>query len=225
MLKQHIATRISQALVQLGYKNQTIQVDNPSNQDFGDYTSNIAMRLSKELKKNPLQIAQEVAQYILPDEIIAKTEVMKPGFINFWIQQQYLQKQTQLFASQQINLKNHHYQNKKIIVEYSSPNIAKPFTVGHLRSTIIGDAVANLYEAIGYTVYRDNHLGDWGTQFGKQIYAIKAWGKEIENSERPVKNLVDLYVKFHEEAEKNPDLEEEGRKWFKKLEKKRSRSV
>jgi arginyl-tRNA synthetase len=105
-------------------------------------------------------------------------------------------------------------------VEYSSPNIAKPFTIGHLRSTVIGDAVANLLQATGSTVFRDNHLGDWGTQFGKQIYAIKTWGneEEIENSDRPVKLLVDLYVKFHTEAEKNPALEDEGRKWFKKLE-------
>src|SRR6185369_17999715 len=88
------------------------------------------------------------------------------------------------------------------------------------RSTIIGAAVANLLEATGWEVARDNHLGDWGTQFGKQIYAIKTWGneKEIEKSENPVKELVALYIKFHEEAEKNPKLEDEGRLWFKKLE-------
>lgn len=106
------------------------------------------------------------------------------------------------------------------VVEYSSPNIAKPFTIGHLRSTIIGDAVANLLEATGWTVKRDNHLGDWGTQFGKQICAIKKWGdeEEIAQSERPVKKLVELYVKFHAEAEENPELVDEGRAWFKKLE-------
>jgi arginyl-tRNA synthetase len=110
--------------------------------------------------------------------------------------------------------------NKKVVVEYSSPNIAKPFTVGHLRSTIIGDAIANLLEANGWKVYRDNHLGDWGTQFGKQIYAIKTWGDEekIEKSENPVKELVALYVKFHDEVEKSPELEDKAREWFKKLE-------
>ncbi|MCD8484533.1 arginine--tRNA ligase [Candidatus Woesebacteria bacterium] len=98
--------------------------------------------------------------------------------------------------------------------------MAKPFTIGHLRSTIIGDAVANLLEATGWTVKRDNHLGDWGTQFGKQICAIKKWGdeEEIAQSERPVKKLVELYVKFHAEAEENPELVDEGRAWFKKLE-------
>ncbi len=106
------------------------------------------------------------------------------------------------------------------IVEYSSPNIAKPFTVGHFRSTIIGDAIANLLEATGWRVLRDNHLGDWGTQFGKQIYAIKTWGDEekIATSVNPVKELVRLYVKFHEEAEKDPSIVEKGREWFKKLE-------
>jgi len=110
--------------------------------------------------------------------------------------------------------------NKKVVVEYSSPNIAKPFTIGHLRSTIIGNAIANLLQANGWEVFRDNHLGDWGTQFGKQIYAIKTWGdeKKIENSQNPVKDLVALYVKFHEEAEKNPELEDKAREWFKKLE-------
>ncbi len=107
-----------------------------------------------------------------------------------------------------------------MIVEYSSPNIAKPFTIGHLRSTIIGDAIANLNQAIGFTVYRDNHVGDWGTQFGKQIYAIKQWGliKDLEASDRPIKLLVDLYVKFHNETKDHPELEDEARLWFKKLE-------
>ena len=125
-------------------------------------------------------------------------------------------------AIQKVNLKQHgsKYANKNILIEFSSPNIAKPFTIGHLRSTIIGSALANLLEETGSKVFRDNHLGDWGTQFGKQIYAIKKWGdeKKIENSENPVKELVSLYVKFHDESEKDPKIEEEGRKWFKKLE-------
>jgi arginyl-tRNA synthetase len=109
---------------------------------------------------------------------------------------------------------------KEVVVEYSSPNIAKPFTIGHLRTTVIGDVIANLLEATGWRVFRDNHLGDWGTQFGKQIWAIKNIGDEakIDASSDPVKELVDLYVKFHQMAEENPALEEEGRAWFKKLE-------
>lgn len=220
MLKQYISSKIVQALSLLNIQDTSISVDHSSSQQFGDYTSNIAMRLAKQQKKNPIEIAQEITKHIQSDSIIEKVEVMKPGFINIWIQKNYLFNQVEQFANEKIDLTLPQNKDTKIIVEYSSPNIAKPFTIGHLRSTIIGDAVANLFEAIGYTVYRDNHLGDWGTQFGKQIYAIKAWGneQEIENADRPVKNLVELYVKFHEEAEKNPDIEEEGRKWFKKLE-------
>lgn len=220
MIKQHITITIQQALQNLGIYCDDISVEHPTNTQFGDYTSNIAMRLAKEQKKNPLLIAEEIAQLINSDEIIAKAEVMKPGFINIWIQQEFLLQNIAELATKHISLRQEANTHKKIIIEYSSPNIAKPFTIGHLRSSIIGDAVANLYEAIGYQVYRDNHLGDWGTQFGKQIYAIKTWGniEKIEESSRPVKELVDLYIKFHEEAEKNPEIEEQGRMWFKKLE-------
>jgi arginyl-tRNA synthetase len=107
---------------------------------------------------------------------------------------------------------------KTVIVDYSSPNIAKPFGIGHLRSTIIGQAIYNIYKFLGYKVIGDNHIGDWGTQFGKLIYAIKKWGKEKEINKNPIKELHSLYVKFHKEAESNPELEEEARIWFKKLE-------
>ena len=109
---------------------------------------------------------------------------------------------------------------KTAIVEYSSPNIAKPFGVGHLRSTVIGDAIANLMEATGFKVMRDNHVGDWGTQFGKIICAIKLWGdeKELDKSDSPVEDLVKLYIKFHEASKVDPELEDSARGWFKKLE-------
>jgi arginyl-tRNA synthetase len=106
---------------------------------------------------------------------------------------------------------------KTVIIDYSSPNIAKPFGIGHLRSTIIGQALYNIYKFLGYKVIGDNHLGDWGTQFGKLIFAIKNWGKK-KVEDYSIEELEELYVKFHKEAEKNPQLEEEGRKWFKKLE-------
>ncbi|MDP1710309.1 MAG: arginine--tRNA ligase [bacterium] len=107
-----------------------------------------------------------------------------------------------------------------VAVDMSSPNIAKRMSIGHLRSTIIGDAISNLYRASGYEVVRDNHIGDWGTQFGNLIHAIKAWGDEgkLKVSKDPIGDLQDLYVKFHSETEKNKDLENEGRSWFLKLE-------
>ncbi|OUM88049.1 MAG: arginine--tRNA ligase [Bacillus thermozeamaize] len=109
-------------------------------------------------------------------------------------------------------------EGKTVVVEFSSPNIAKPFGVGHLRSTVIGHALARIYEALGYRVVRINHLGDWGTQFGKEIAAYKRWGDPERIKANPIPELLALYVRFHEEAEQNPELEEEGRAWFKKLE-------
>ncbi|QQS43993.1 arginine--tRNA ligase [Candidatus Roizmanbacteria bacterium] len=218
MTKEKIRQKISRALQKMGMPTEMLNVSAPAQEGFGDYSVSVALQLAKTTKRNPMEIAQEIADNIEKDGLIEKVEVMKPGFINLWISKDKLLNTLQNIDSSFGN--NITYQGKSIIVEYSSPNIAKPFTVGHLRSTIIGDAVANLLSATGATVFRDNHLGDWGTQFGKQIYAIKTWGNEqqIELSDNPVKELVALYVKFHEEAEKDPKIEEEGRKWFKKLE-------
>ena len=100
----------------------------------------------------------------------------------------------------------------------SSPNIAKPISMGHLRSTVIGNSIAFILEKIGYQPIRINHLGDWGTQFGKLIVAYKKWGSEEAVRQQPINELLRLYVQFHEEAEENPELEDEARAWFKKLE-------
>ncbi|MFI5241309.1 MAG: arginine--tRNA ligase, partial [Microgenomates group bacterium] len=202
-----------------------ISIEAIENESFGDYSSNMAMVMAKKEGKNPRQLAEEISSKLNSDkslgEIVEKVEVAGPGFVNFWLKKDVLV--DNLIS---IDREKEKYgisdsgKGKTVIVEYSSPNIAKPFTVGHLRSTIIGDAVANLFQAVGYKVLRDNHLGDWGTQFGKQIYAIKAWGDEdkIGKSDNPVKELVSLYVKFHEEAEKDESLEDGAREWFKKLE-------
>lgn len=220
MIKEEIAAIITKVLEEKGISSQTLSITPPANAVFGDYATNIALTQAKNLKKKPMDLAQELAQAIPVDTIIEKVEVIKPGFINIWIQRSFLLEKLQHITENATYGQTEKNKDKKVIVEFSSPNIAKPFTIGHLRSTIIGDAIAKLLAATGYTVYRDNHVGDWGTQFGKLIYAIKTWGnlQEIEKAERPVKVLVDLYVKFHDESEKNAELEDEGRKWFKKLE-------
>jgi arginyl-tRNA synthetase len=224
-IKTEIASVIEQSLANFTGAKINFLIEKPQNESFGDYSSNVALVASKILKKNPFDLANEIVKKLnnklsdLPN--IDKVKAMKPGFINFYLSEEYLFSQLEKILEQKEKFGSEKEDpNKKVVVEYSSPNIAKPFTVGHLRSTIIGDAIANLLVANGWKVYRDNHLGDWGTQFGKQIYAIKTWGNEgeIEKSENPVKNLVALYVKFHEEAEKNPELEEKAREWFKKLE-------
>jgi arginyl-tRNA synthetase len=195
------------------------------NMDFGDYTSNIALVRAKELGKNPRDVAIEIKKEIEGkkeiEELIDKVEIAGPGFINFWLKKDVLvDNLIQIDSQKEKYGTSDSGKGKMAIVEYSSPNIAKPFGVGHLRSTVIGDAVANLIEAIGYKVMRDNHLGDWGTQFGKVIYAIKAWGDEekIEKSESPVEELVKLYVRYHEASKEDPKLDDEARSWFKKLE-------
>lgn len=228
MIATNLAHAIRKAVAVIDPSDDPIPqiiVQYPSQMQFGDYTTNVALQLAKRQQKSPKQVADLLHAQLESDQelkdSIEKIEVAASGFINFWIRKEILVDSLMSIVKQKHSYgKNEDGKGKKVIVEYSSPNIAKPFTVGHLRSTIIGDAVANLLEASGWEVHRDNHLGDWGTQFGKQIYAIKTWGNEneIENSPSPVKALVELYVKFHSEAEKDPKLEEEARAWFKKLE-------
>lgn len=195
-----------------------------SDLDKGDISTNIALKHFKQMGYgSPMDAAEKIAKQYSQDNdpCIEKVEAVKPGFINFWLSKHYLQSNlSQVIKEKDTYGKSKINKGKKVVVEFSSPNIAKPFTIGHLRSTIIGNAISNLLSATGWEVYKDNHLGDWGTQFGKQIYAIKEWGdlEKIEQSENPVKELVSLYVKFHEEAEKNPELEDAARVWFKKLE-------
>lgn len=218
MIKQEVAHIIQDVLNAKGIDDVKVIIDYPTDPKHGDYSSNVALVAAKKVGKAPRALAEEVVQELgIRNQALGffeKIEIAGPGFINFFLTNEALIK----------SMNNDSFPNigngRTVVVEYSSPNIAKPFTIGHLRSTIIGDAVANILQAVGYDVHRDNHLGDWGTQFGKQIYAIKTWGneEEIEKSDRPVKMLVDLYVKFHEEAEKNPILEDEARAWFKRLE-------
>ncbi len=212
---------------------QGYSVTHPKEESHGDYSVNVAMILWKKFSnqkfsnsqmKSPRDLAASIVEQIYKEPFFVKTfdkvEVAGPGFINFYLKSEFFLEQAKKAVEERFG-KNVAGKGKLAIVEYSSPNIAKPFTIGHLRSTVIGDSVANILEMNGWRVLRDNHLGDWGTQFGKQIVAIKKWGdiEMIGKAENPVKELVALYVKFHEEAEKDPKLEEEARAWFVKLEK------
>ncbi len=228
--KLTIEENLKKIVEKIAGKEIPVELQISEKRENGDYYTNVALKLASILKKKPGEIAEEIKSEFEKialdssnprnDNVISKIEIAGPGFVNFFFSEKALIEtmnavlENEKFGNSDTN------QGKGVVVEFSSPNIAKPFTVGHLRSTIIGAAVANLLEATGWEVFRDNHLGDWGTQFGKQIYAIKTWGdeKKIEVSENPVKDLVELYVKFHEEAEKDPKLEDEGRAWFKKLE-------
>lgn len=205
---------------------EQVSVTVPEVSDFGHYSTNIAMRVAAatklanvpasggEAKKSPFELAQEFAVK-LKSEMFSKVEAVKPGFINFWISEKFLLEQFELF-NPRTHLKIG--EGKTVIVEYSAPNIAKPMHVGHLRSTIIGDALANIYEYLGYKVIRWNYFGDWGTQFGKLIAAYKRWGDKKAVEKDPIGELLKLYIRFHEEEKRNAELEKEGQAEFKKLE-------
>lgn len=221
-----IQNLVAKAVSNLGWPETEFGVSHPKDESHGDYSCNVAMIIAKkmgppkgEVNKSPKEVAAQVVEKINQEPFFVKIEVAGPGFINFYLKTEFFLEEAKKSIEEGYG-KNENGAGRRAIVEYSSPNIAKPFTIGHLRSTVIGDSVANLLEMNGWEVLRDNHLGDWGTQFGKQIVAIKKWGdlKKIELAENPVKELVALYVKFHEEAEKEPKLEEEAREWFKKLE-------
>jgi len=198
-----------------------ISVEHPKEKIHGDYATNVALQIAKKAKKKPIEIAEMITSELKKQglNLFEKIESVPPGFINFYLSQEALiaelkkiLKEKNRYGSSKIG------KGKTIVIDYSGVNIAKPFGIAHLRSTIIGQAIYNLYKHLGYKTIGDNHIGDWGTQFGKLIFAIKKWGSEEEIAKDPIKNLVNLYVKFHEEAEKRPELEDEGRKWFKKLE-------
>ena len=205
-----------------------INLEFPENPQFGDYTTNVAMISAKENGDNPRKLAETIVEKLDKDstlaKIIEKIEIAGPGFINFWLKKDVLV--DNLIHIDQAKEKygtSTTGKGKTVVIDYSSPNIAKPFGIGHLRSTIIGQAIYNLYKFLGYEVVGDNHLGDWGTQFGKLLYMIEA--EKVTDFD--IAKLEELYVKFHKLAEEDSSLEERAREWFKKLEEgdKEARSV
>lgn len=228
MLKKQIAFQLCEiAQKEFGMVPESFVVEHPADPTHGDYASNIAMVLAKEINKNPMEIAERIItnyELRLPAGKAGitnydKVKVAAPGFINFWLSKEFLLSQLHEVLKKKDSFgKSQVGKGKTVIIDYSSPNIARPFSIGHLRSTIIGQAVYNLYRFLGYKVIGDNHIGDWGTQFGKLIYAINAWSDTSKLSSMTVQDLVSLYIRFHEEAKKNPSLDEKARLWFKRLE-------
>lgn len=194
----------------------------PEKDGFGHYSTNLALRLAKKSGRNPLDLAKELAGKIrdgAPAGFFEKAEVVPPGFINFWLNKEVLQNELrEIHKNAGQYGKSGAGAGKTVIVEYSQPNIAKMMHVGHLRTTIIGDALANIFEFLGYKVVRWNYLGDWGTQFGKLIAAYKMWGEKSAVEKNPIEELQKLYVRFHDELKKNPELDKRGQEEFKKLE-------
>lgn len=217
-MKKEIEKLIKKALG----KDFNIEVGIPAHANFGHYSTNIAMRLAAEEGKPPLLVAKDLAEKInfeAPKGMFSKIEAAPPGFVNFWLSGEFLQKELKnIYKNKKSYGEGRLGRGKKVIVEYSQPNIAKRMHVGHFRTTIIGDALANIFEELGYKVIRWNYLGDWGTQFGKLISAYKWWGDREAVKKDPINTLQALYVRFHDEMKTRPELENEGREEFRKLE-------
>src|SRR3972149_457936 len=190
-------------------------------ESFGDYSTNVAMVVAKKEGKNPQEVAkgfvEKLQKYEELSKIVSKIEVAGLGFINFWLAKSVLTselekvvKEGEKYGFSDIG------SGETVVVEYSSPNIAKRFGIGHLRSTIIGQALYNLYKFLGYKVVGDNHIGDWGTQFGTLLYQIASKG--LEPSKLTIDELEKLYIEFNAEAERNEKLWDEARAYFKRLE-------
>jgi arginyl-tRNA synthetase len=193
-------------------------IEVPPSVQLGDYAFP-CFPLAKTLRKAPQAIATDLASAFQPTALIQKARAAGP-YVNFFVDRlAYSHAALRAIIEQGSGYgKSAEGEGKTVLIDYSSPNIAKPFGVGHLRSTVIGNALYRIHTHLGYRVVRINHLGDWGTQFGKLIVAFKRWGNETDLTTHAIQTLYDLYVRFHSEVETHPDLEDEARGWFKRLE-------
>ena len=222
-MKQIIAGRIADA-AQASFENcaltvadVTAMLETPPDKKLGDYALP-CFRLSKTLRRAPQMIASALAERMSGEEI-DRVEVVG-GYMNIFVSRGSLAEgivkavlaNPGRWGSSEVG------KGKTVCLDYSSINIAKRFHIGHLSTTMIGHSLKRIYDFNGYTTVGINHLGDWGTQFGKMICAYKKWGNREEVEAGGVQAMVDLYVRFHAEAEKDPSLEDEGRAWFKKIE-------
>ncbi|MBI4094508.1 MAG: arginine--tRNA ligase [Candidatus Liptonbacteria bacterium] len=213
-----IAAIVKKALPQ-GAEAEVVVSEKP---DFGHYSTSVALRLAKERGERPLSVAEKLKKEVegaAPYGFFEKVAVAPPGFINFWISASAVQGEFARACARRAGYGMRAIgKGKTVIVEYSQPNIAKKMHVGHLRTTVLGDALANVLSSLGYRVVRWNYLGDWGTQFGNLIAAYKLWGERSEVQRDPIATLLRLYVRFHDAMKHSPELEARGREEFQKLE-------
>lgn len=206
-------------IIEEKFPGVAFEVTAPPDPAMGDYSTNLAFALAKERGKHPRDAAQEIADAFRDFEFFEKVEIAGPGFVNFYLKKEFLQgRLKEIFAARASYGSGDSGKDRTVIVEYSQPNIAKKMHIGHLRTTVLGDALANAYDALGWKVIRWNYIGDWGTQFGKLIAAYKLWGNKEDVEQNPIESLLALYVRFHEEMKASPDLELKGQEEFRKLE-------
>ncbi len=216
--KEEIAGLIARHVDGLELSEIQDMIEVPQDTKMGDYAFP-CFRLAKLLRKAPPLIAKGIAEGIADSPLFEKVEQVN-AYVNMFISKEVFVKDTLEEVLQQKDAfgRTDVGQGKTVIVEYSSPNIAKPFHIGHIRSTVIGNSIYKIYDALGYKVIRINHLGDYGTQFGKMICAYRHWGNKEDVIREPIKTLLHYYTKFHVEVEQHPELDDEAREIFAKLE-------
>ena len=215
-MKEKIAQLISNNVEGIEMSDIIASIEIPPRPDMGDFAFP-CFRLAKVLRKAPNMIAADIKEAIGDVDFIEKIDVAG-AYLNFYIKKDVFVKTMIEAANTDDFGKSDIGEGQTICIDYSSPNVAKNFHVGHLRTTIIGNSLYKIHSKLGYNVVRINHLGDWGTQFGKLIVAYKAWGSKEAVEKDGISELMKLYVKFHEEADKNPELVDEARAWFNKME-------
>ncbi|MBF1130901.1 MAG: arginine--tRNA ligase [[Eubacterium] sulci] len=216
--KEEIAEIIAKNLEGLTEDEIKSMIEIPQDQSMGDYAFP-CFRLAKTMRKAPNLIAAELAEKLQGEKLFSEVSPVN-AYVNMFVSREEMMKST---VSEVLEEKENFGRsdiggNKKVIVEFSSPNIAKPFHIGHIRSTVIGNSLSKIYDALGYDVFKINHLGDYGTQFGKMICAYRRWGNREDVINSPIKTLLGYYTKFHVEVEEHPELEDEARAIFTKLE-------
>lgn len=221
MFKQQIYNLIEKSLKNLGISQMPVfRVSYPPDPRFGDYSTNAAIVAAKILKKPPMEIADAIKSNVESrmSKVVGKIQVAPPGFINFTLKREIVQKN----LANILKLKNKYGSSKvgkrkTVIIDYSAPNIAKMMHVGHLRSTIIGQAIYNIYSFLGYRVIGDSHIGDWGTQFGKLIYAYKYFADKKKLKKNFIGEITKLYVDFNARAKLDIKLDGFAREETKKF--------
>lgn len=213
-LKQLLNNRVSQAMLAAGIPDDCSPHVAPSkNANFGDYQANGAMGAAKAMKSNPRQLAQTIVDNLNLDNIASKIEIAGPGFINIHLANEWLSKQVVELTSE----KGQSQHAQTVVVDYSGPNLAKEMHVGHLRSTIIGDAIVRSLEFLGHTVIRQNHVGDWGTQFGMLIAHLESEIAKGENPALALKDLEQFYQQAKVRFDQEPDFANTAREYVVKL--------
>lgn len=215
-MKEKISELIASNIAELSTEEVSSLLEIPPKADMGDFAFP-CFRLAKIFRKAPNMIAQDIKEKIGEQDFLEKVETAG-GYVNFFVNKEMYIKQIIEKASDENYGEGTEGEGKTICIDYSSPNVAKNFHVGHLRTTIIGNSLYKILTKLGYKVERINHLGDWGTQFGKLIVAYKKWGNKEEVENEGVAALMRIYVKFHEEAQKDDSLNDDARAWFTKME-------